>query len=75
MWVDPTDTGGEANPHGYATWIDQEGCTRYDGWRHLREVVDSRYEDGSTRQTHDEPEGPFWTDLFLCDEETHGEHP
>jgi hypothetical protein len=69
-WYDPQDiaaTATDPNPHEYDSWIDQEGDTRYDGWRHLtRKPVPA-----DPTVTYTKPDGPFWTDLFLCSEPEH----
>lgn len=72
MWIDPQDIG-EGNPHGYESWqgyIDEEGedGAKYFGWREVRNVVTRRYPDGLPYLSHEEPVGPFWTDLAICDQ-------
>lgn len=64
MWIDPQDTEGaddNPNPHGYDSWEDQEGATRFDGWRALeREQLPNH-----PGITYSKPVGPFWTDLVI----------
>jgi hypothetical protein len=68
QWFDPHDD--VAGDHDYASWTDLEGNTRYDGWRHLERIVDTTT--GNTwHSSHLESDGPFWTDLFLCDPATY----
>lgn len=58
-WIDPQDTGRD-NEHGYESWTDQTGATRYDGWR----ALESRPANPGPG-TYSVIVGPFWTDLVI----------
>lgn len=74
IYIDPQDVGqlvGDEddpdtwiNEHGYDFWHGDEE-TRYDGWRQIKKVVTRRYPNGRPFISHDEPVGPFYTDLVI----------
>lgn len=59
------DTAWYPNVHGsnspdYASWIDQDGDIRYDGWRHL-----TRHTRDNAKTSHNHPDKHYWTDLVI----------
>ncbi len=76
LFVDPGDPGqliqndpdrpeeGMVNEHGYDFW-ESNGEIRYHGWRQVKQVITRRHPDGRPYLQHDEPFGPFYTDIVI----------